>query len=1237
MASENHTSTRDADNESRLAKGIAGVTAVTGLLSAAASQFKAVREAVQSLSVALPAWALSVLGVVLLALSAVIAWTTRKQSRLNPGETLKLNRDDPQMLVGREEDVELLLDKCVQQRLVFLKGDSGCGKSALIRSGLEPAARRRGRLYPLILDYEGHDWEATPIQALRNKMAAAFTKEGSQIKPNELDDLPTALQLLEEVAGRTPLIVFDQIDDYQQNHRDAFVTPRRSTLSSDQLARANRFWSIIAVALKKAEVHVLMATRSDMAGWLESFRFVEPQDHLLFSVETVAMRQLLLSVASRIRNPGLGWEQLVDRIIVDLDVDGRILPQRLRIMMRGLERLPALTPGEYSKAGGALGVDALYVEGAVRDAVIRSGLPSRTVRALLNELVDPANPRKTRRRSIGELEATASALSPGTAPESVGRAIRQLEDSEVIRNVTDASNPDVIAVQLDHDYLAVVIHAVVRRSDRWNTLLRERCAAFESAGRNLWRRWRHLLGVREFWPLIWAKLARHDDAGDFGGRLSFIAISSLTTLVPLTAITLVVLAGLQLYLADDYARRIGNLSVAIQGGEINAPSADFIDMSRALRDSPTLLREEMLRHVLQNKILAEHALVVMPYLIRTLAGTSNEERLRLIEIARETPPDPSQPVATFARETALQSLDAQSNTQLPVIIEAARNVKDEDQNGVAPITAEVVQRVATGVPVESLLEALRPTCSVPNNNTAVKNFLMREVSAGLVAAGKFDQAFLHKNNLHCFSYVVDIVAVDSSLKGLVRADNDSLRQYRPEPSVLARRKWFDQVKVILGESKIRRLIQDPQNRDWLAGSPIAEFSATRGAHDEEGMRYIFYSASNSTAADYRFALTYLLLNDASRDRVRDAFHRALLAGNCSYARSLWSSYGKGELVRFINAIVTDSSKKSLESIWSCVYQADLQAVAQDVLSLGWTVSLNGHEVVEAMLDVLPSSTAKSEAVRQEIDYRFAEIRTSFVQEKQESESPVMQRSPDDTNATTSERHSDISPANQRRQSLMALIWAHPALLQGLSEIERADLWKYFLQDMQHKDSQFSLLDAECVARVLGRTLDEPSQRHLADQFYESLSDGLLTPHDAGTATYNSGFDPTLDSNYTTADIQHAVSSLSPAVRASLAEKVVRDICRAERHELIPLMISILTAAAGDRWDSEPWLLTRLQMLNLAITVGTPSDQLLGYSPDNLERESFWKKLEEFRKVHGLKQITLDHVWGNCPPPLPSPL
>jgi len=149
---------------------------MTGVASAATGYFDALNKAVQHLSPALPKWALSVFGALLLFAALVLVWVTRTRSRLRQGATLKLRREDPATLVGREDDLDWLLKKCVRAPLVWLKGDSGCGKSALIQAGLEPAAKRGERLYPLILDYEGHDWEEAPTQALINKIAAVLPK-----------------------------------------------------------------------------------------------------------------------------------------------------------------------------------------------------------------------------------------------------------------------------------------------------------------------------------------------------------------------------------------------------------------------------------------------------------------------------------------------------------------------------------------------------------------------------------------------------------------------------------------------------------------------------------------------------------------------------------------------------------------------------------------------------------------------------------------------------------------------------------------------------------------------------------------------------------------------------------------------------------------------------------------------------------------------------------------------------
>lgn len=425
---------------------------------------------------------------------------------------------------------------------------------------------------------------------------------------------------------------------------------------------------------------------------------------------------------------------------------------------------------------------------------------------------------------------------------------------------------------------------------------------------------------------------------------------------------------------------------------------------------------------------------------------------------------------------------------------------------------------------------------------------------------------------------------------------------------------------------------------------------THGKRDEANMRYIVERSSSpvphAAADDYQLAMAYFLLAATTRDRVRGAFHRALghsmtpLA--CRYVRSLWPKYGDPELVKFIEMLVSGGAVKFQYSVFNCIDKADVRRVVLDVLSVAKRVTTNGHDAFDTMLEALPPSPAKDAVVRQEVEYRLAAIRTSL-----QRQTPT-QAGTEVKNEPTWVRFEDLLPATLRHGSIMALLYEHPVLLQGISWQERRELRKVVLDETQRKVPALSLIDADRLSRALGWQLDGLSEEHLADQLRERLSAGNMKVVDADVQ----GDDPATDfedlehssCEYTTADVEQAVSSLGPAARSLLAAGLVRDTCRALRSEPVALMMSALAAAVGDRWDTEPWLAVRLELLNLPITVGDPTDVLLGGRPTHSysghfqqpwNDRGFWKSLERFRKDHGLRQATLDQVRVDCPSP-PNP-
>jgi len=114
-------------------------------------------------------------------LGACVALVVRARSRwsilLEP-EALRLDRNNPDHLVGRTEDVERLAERCLADPVTFLEGESGAGKSALVRAGLIPRLTKGGRVLPLVVSTWGQNWERGPTRELVQELVDALDPPG---------------------------------------------------------------------------------------------------------------------------------------------------------------------------------------------------------------------------------------------------------------------------------------------------------------------------------------------------------------------------------------------------------------------------------------------------------------------------------------------------------------------------------------------------------------------------------------------------------------------------------------------------------------------------------------------------------------------------------------------------------------------------------------------------------------------------------------------------------------------------------------------------------------------------------------------------------------------------------------------------------------------------------------------------------------------------------------------------
>ncbi|MGZ0171531.1 MAG: nSTAND1 domain-containing NTPase [Planctomycetales bacterium] len=350
-------------------------------------------------------WGWSVLCAVALIYLCYIRFT--RFSRLMKVDALRIDPDKPAHLIGRADKISKLEELCRNSFLVNLVGESGAGKSALVRSGLVPSLVENEKLLPVYMDTWGQNWELGPATGLADAVWAALDDDSRQ--KLELTTRPEATQLvellgrLESDLGRTPLLIFDQFDDYQARHRDKFLVEQTQTvLPTSQLIKENPFWSGINDLLRDRCVRCLFVTRADTAAGLESVRFIEPQVFPLERPQINIVEELLATLTATtkdeagndvevIHDPEYGWQRLMGRVERDLNEDDQVLPVRLRLVLQGLSQLNKLTVSEYEKAGGYIGLEAGFIESKVRNATRDAGavdVTEKQIRDLLLSLVD---------------------------------------------------------------------------------------------------------------------------------------------------------------------------------------------------------------------------------------------------------------------------------------------------------------------------------------------------------------------------------------------------------------------------------------------------------------------------------------------------------------------------------------------------------------------------------------------------------------------------------------------------------------------------------------------------------------------------------------------------------------------------------------------------------------------------------------------------------------------------------
>ena len=338
-------------------------------------------------------------------------------------------------LLGRDADVRRIYTmlNAADFRFGVVWGQSGCGKTSLMRAGLIPKLKEEG-------------WHIVSVNRPTEDPVTALARE---INRRGLDGAPITgsgpqvpdLDALVAVHGRTA-IVYDQFEEFFLLRR----TRSAQTEFREQLAR----W----VSQHDLRIVFLISIRDDYFAHLQDLAPAVPDptsltlsDQLSNFHPEQAREVLAESLATEQASVS---QELLDVVITELTSDEFVRPPELQLVGSHLQRHGITQLLRFRAEGGVSGVLRLHI----RNAINRSGAPeiaSEVLRALCAREGLTKSPND---RTVGELVADVSAEGGETHKrEQIHRVlVRLVEARIVVGNDEDGFN-------LVHDYFAPLTFA----------------------------------------------------------------------------------------------------------------------------------------------------------------------------------------------------------------------------------------------------------------------------------------------------------------------------------------------------------------------------------------------------------------------------------------------------------------------------------------------------------------------------------------------------------------------------------------------------------------------------------------------------------------------------------------------------------------------------------------------------------------------------------------------------------
>lgn len=412
-----------------------------------------------------------VAGVLAIGSGAVYFYQRRRAAKLKIAESLEplapsaalrglLPFEEGDQLPGRSRDVLDLYTLVASSSFRFgvLWGESGCGKTSLLRAGLIPKLRNE-KFLPL---YIGKPTK-NPVEIIRSTLLREVQSLGKHS-----DKSLNQLLKLAAPKGKKIVIIFDQFEEFFLTNR----TPH---------SRVNFIkWLGEAIQKENLPVAFLIGIRADFFAQLQNFapQIPEPTStqttYQLQNFDTEQAKQIFNAAA---KADGISFEpELIQAVIRELEVEEFIRPAELQVVGTRLKRKNILSLNRYEAHGGARGILSSYISDEIKQSSNEQA--ARLILRLM--CADTADTKSPTGLSFDDILVGVTGTDSTTSanrPEQIQAILNQFITARVLIH-TDEDKYNLV-----HDYLAPYVRTATEgtetNTERANRMLKRYIAEYK--------------------------------------------------------------------------------------------------------------------------------------------------------------------------------------------------------------------------------------------------------------------------------------------------------------------------------------------------------------------------------------------------------------------------------------------------------------------------------------------------------------------------------------------------------------------------------------------------------------------------------------------------------------------------------------------------------------------------------------------------------------------------------------